>query len=86
MADARNWIIDHAGVGVSDIHRSAGFYADALRPLGIKIVMLPCWQAELTMARPACDRVAIRPATMLHSFSIRMATTSRLCFEGDRLV
>ena len=39
MANDRNWIIDHTGVGVSDIHRSAEFYADALHPLGIKIVM-----------------------------------------------
>jgi catechol 2,3-dioxygenase-like lactoylglutathione lyase family enzyme len=39
MADDRNWLIDHTGVGVSDIHRSARFYEAALRPLGIKIVM-----------------------------------------------
>jgi catechol 2,3-dioxygenase-like lactoylglutathione lyase family enzyme len=39
MADDRNWIIDHTGVGVSDIHQSARFYADALHPLGIKILM-----------------------------------------------
>ena len=36
------------------------------------------------MARPACDRAAIRPATTPHSFSIQMATTSKLCFEGNR--
>ena len=39
MANDRNWIIDHTGVGVSDIHRSARFYEDALRPLCINIVM-----------------------------------------------
>jgi catechol 2,3-dioxygenase-like lactoylglutathione lyase family enzyme len=35
MADDRNWLIDHTGVGVSDISRSARFYEAALRPLGI---------------------------------------------------
>ena len=39
MADKRNWLIDHTGVGVSDIHRSARFYEAALRPLGMKIIM-----------------------------------------------
>lgn len=39
MTDNRNWLIDHTGIGVSDIHRSARFYEAALRPLGIKIVM-----------------------------------------------
>jgi catechol 2,3-dioxygenase-like lactoylglutathione lyase family enzyme len=39
MADNRNWLIDHTGIGVSDIHRSARFYEAALRPLGMKIVM-----------------------------------------------
>jgi catechol 2,3-dioxygenase-like lactoylglutathione lyase family enzyme len=39
MADDRNWLIDHTGVGVSDIHRSSRFYEAALHPLGIKIVM-----------------------------------------------
>ena len=39
MADDRNWLIDHTGVGVSDIHRSARFYEAALRPLGVNIVM-----------------------------------------------
>lgn len=39
MADNRNWLIDHTGVGVSDVHRSARFYEAALRPLGMKIVM-----------------------------------------------
>lgn len=39
MADDRNWRIDHTGIGVSDIHRSARFYETALRSLGVKIVM-----------------------------------------------
>ena len=39
MADNRNWLIDHTGIGVSDIHRSARFYEAALRPLSMKIVM-----------------------------------------------
>jgi catechol 2,3-dioxygenase-like lactoylglutathione lyase family enzyme len=38
MADDRNWLIDHSGIGVSDIHRSARFYEAALRPLGVGIV------------------------------------------------
>lgn len=39
MAGDRNWLIDHTGIGVSDIHRSARFYDAALRPLGVNIVM-----------------------------------------------
>lgn len=39
MANNRNWLIDHTGIGVSDIHRSARFYEAALRPLSMKIVM-----------------------------------------------
>lgn len=39
MTDERNWLIDHTGVGVSDIRRSARFYEGALRPLGIKALM-----------------------------------------------
>ena len=38
MADKRNWLIDHTGIGVSDIHRSNTFYEAALRPLGIRVV------------------------------------------------
>ena len=38
MADDRNWLIDHSGIGVSDIHGSAKFYEKALRPLGIRVV------------------------------------------------
>jgi hypothetical protein len=36
MADDRNWLIDHTGIGVSKIFRSAKFYEAALRPLGIE--------------------------------------------------
>jgi catechol 2,3-dioxygenase-like lactoylglutathione lyase family enzyme len=39
MATDRNWLIDHTGIGVSDIQRSAGFYEAALAELGIKVVM-----------------------------------------------
>lgn len=39
MADDRNWLIDHTGIGVSDIHRSARFYEATLRPLGVRIVV-----------------------------------------------
>jgi catechol 2,3-dioxygenase-like lactoylglutathione lyase family enzyme len=39
MDDHRNWLIDHTGMGVSDIHRSATFYEAALRPLGIRVVL-----------------------------------------------
>ena len=38
MVDDRNWLIDHTGIGVSDIHRSKTFYELALRPLGIRVV------------------------------------------------
>lgn len=39
MADVRNWLIDHTGIGVSDIRKSASFYETALAPLGAGIVM-----------------------------------------------
>lgn len=39
MTDSHNWLIDHTGIGVSDIYRSARFYEAALRPLNVKIVM-----------------------------------------------
>jgi catechol 2,3-dioxygenase-like lactoylglutathione lyase family enzyme len=39
MVEDRNWLIDHTGIGVSDIHRSTRFYEAALRPLGVKIIM-----------------------------------------------
>jgi catechol 2,3-dioxygenase-like lactoylglutathione lyase family enzyme len=39
MAHERNWLIDHTGIGVSDIHRSGIFYEAALRPIGIRVVM-----------------------------------------------
>lgn len=32
-------IIDHFGIGVSDYQRAKAFYADALAPLGITLVM-----------------------------------------------
>jgi len=39
MANHRNWLIDHTGIGVSDIFRSAKFYEAALRPLGIEVLV-----------------------------------------------
>ena len=38
MADGCNWLIDHTGIGVSDIHRSHTFYEAALRALRIRVV------------------------------------------------
>jgi catechol 2,3-dioxygenase-like lactoylglutathione lyase family enzyme len=54
MADNRNWLIDHTGIGVSEIHRSARFYEAALRPLGMKIVMRISRRFE-TLADPCAD-------------------------------
>jgi hypothetical protein len=34
MSDDRNWLVDHTGIAVSEIHGSARFYEAALRPLG----------------------------------------------------
>lgn len=34
-----DWLIDHSGIGVSDIARATRFYAAALAPLGCRIVM-----------------------------------------------
>lgn len=39
MSNVHNWLIDHTGVGVSDIKRSAAFYEAALKPLGVAVVM-----------------------------------------------
>jgi catechol 2,3-dioxygenase-like lactoylglutathione lyase family enzyme len=39
MTDGHNWLIDHTGIGVSDIYRSARFYEAALGTLNLKIVM-----------------------------------------------
>jgi len=36
---AHNWLIDHTGIGVSDVRRSVAFYRSALESLGIKPVM-----------------------------------------------
>lgn len=54
MANNRNWLIDHTGIGVSEIHRSARFYEAALRPLGMKIVMRISRRFE-TLADPCAD-------------------------------
>ncbi len=40
MAGDRNWLIDHTGIGVSDIHKSKRFYEAALRPLTIRVMIL----------------------------------------------
>lgn len=39
MAQSSNWFIDHTGIGVSDIQRSASFYGTSLSALGIQAVM-----------------------------------------------
>jgi catechol 2,3-dioxygenase-like lactoylglutathione lyase family enzyme len=39
MNTVRNWLLDHTGIGVSDIKRSAAFYEAALKPLGAAIIM-----------------------------------------------
>jgi catechol 2,3-dioxygenase-like lactoylglutathione lyase family enzyme len=38
MARSSNWLIDHTGIGVSDIHRSASFYEASLSALGMQAV------------------------------------------------
>lgn len=38
MPKDRNWLIDHTGVGVSDIAASSRFYEAVLAPLGARIV------------------------------------------------
>lgn len=38
VAETCNWLIDHTGIGVSDISRSAKFYEAALRPIGVAVV------------------------------------------------
>jgi catechol 2,3-dioxygenase-like lactoylglutathione lyase family enzyme len=39
MADDVNWLIDHTGIGVSDIHLSARFYQAVLGALGMRVVV-----------------------------------------------
>lgn len=39
MPKSGNWVIDHTGIGVSNIARSAHFYEAALRPLGCRVLM-----------------------------------------------
>lgn len=39
MYSVRNWLVDHTGIGVSDIKRSAAFYEAALKQLGIAVVL-----------------------------------------------
>jgi catechol 2,3-dioxygenase-like lactoylglutathione lyase family enzyme len=39
MSNADDWRIDHTGIGVSDIRRSAEFYDSALSSLGLRPVM-----------------------------------------------
>lgn len=38
MVQDSNWLIDHSGIGVSDIRRAAAFYEAALAPLGMRVV------------------------------------------------
>ena len=37
-ARTANWLLDHTGIGVSDIVSSAYFYEMALKPLGVHVV------------------------------------------------
>ncbi len=39
MPDADDWRIDHTGIGVSDIGRSANFYNSALGALGLRALV-----------------------------------------------
>jgi len=39
MESVRNWLIDHTGIGVSDIGRAATFYEAVLKALGASVVM-----------------------------------------------
>jgi hypothetical protein len=39
VAETCNWLIDHTGIGVSDIYRSAKFYEAALKPIGAAVVV-----------------------------------------------
>jgi hypothetical protein len=39
MADDRNWLVDHKGIGVSEIFGSAKFYEATVRPLGIEALV-----------------------------------------------
>ena len=39
MSNAENWRIDHTGIGVSDIERSAAFYDAVLAALGLRPVI-----------------------------------------------
>lgn len=47
MEHGRNWLIDHTGIGVSDIVRSSQFYEASLRPLGCTIIM--CIDSEMKL-------------------------------------
>ncbi|MCA4823768.1 VOC family protein [Serratia rhizosphaerae] len=39
MANIYNWLLDHSGIGVADIYRSAAFYQALLAPLNVGVVM-----------------------------------------------
>ena len=45
-------MLDHIGIGVSDVARAKSFYDKALAPLGIALVMEV--SAEQTGDQPAC--------------------------------
>lgn len=39
VSQQRNWLIDHTGIGVADIHRSAAFYGAIFEPLDVRPVV-----------------------------------------------
>ena len=50
MTSTHNWLVDHTGIGVSDIHSSSAFYQAALGALGVK--PLVCISRERTSSSP----------------------------------
>ncbi len=49
MHSPGNWLIDHTGIGVADITRSAVFYEAVLEPLGVSVVMRISLERELVV-------------------------------------
>lgn len=56
MASSRDWLIDHTGIGVSDVARSGRFYEAALQPLGFRVVM--CIDANMEPVGRDCPNLA----------------------------
>jgi len=53
MAEDQNWRIDHTGIGVSDISRSAHFYGSVLAEIGLQPLMHITSKKEPTEAATA---------------------------------